>query len=114
MKAARPRDWLVIFASYDSGLFTRDGFLQVDDLPSVSPQFCQRFKAWLAEHFDPWPKNKYDDMPQDFDRMAHNLAGRRLAMEIKQLVGAAVDVEYVCICPESETNGVRNVKRESV
>lgn len=108
MVATEPRTWLVVFARYATGLLTRDGFLDIANVPNVSERFCQQFRGWVSRHFDAWPDNRPDDRPKGFDRAKHNEEGRRLSQEIKRLVGDAVAVGYGCICAEDEVRGIRN------
>jgi hypothetical protein len=114
MVAERPRKWLQVFAAYSTGLFTRDGMLECERLPNVTQAFCNDFRDWKDTHFDTWPYKSFDAIPAAFDRAAHNAEGRRLAQEIKRLVGDAIDVQYLCLCSESENKQVRNVLTESV
>ena len=83
MIATRPRKWLYCRRLKRVGR-RRDGRLDCEKLPNVTPDFCRRFRRWLATRFDTWPDKAFDAMPSDFNRVAHNAEGRQLAKEIRR------------------------------
>jgi hypothetical protein len=106
--------WLIVFAAYPSGLRTAKGNLSIEKVPGNTSELCQRFRDWLASHWDSWPDKDWSRMPKDFDREEHNARGREIARQIKLLVGDAVKVKYFCVCPKSEQRHMRNVIHEDV
>jgi hypothetical protein len=106
------KKWIDVFATYRTGLLTRDGYLDVSRLPAVTSDFCYRFKQWLDTHFDTWRDKSFDDRPEGFDRVDHNAQGRLLATEIKRMVGDSLEVDYLSISAEWEAKRVRNVDWE--
>ena len=66
MKAESVSRWLVLFASYPTGLLTFDGHIDIDALPDVSKALVRDFKAWKAEFWDSWPDRDWAAMPKGF------------------------------------------------
>jgi len=105
---------LDVFALRRTGMLTNKGHITVERIPGATPDLCKQFRDWLASYWDSWPGKDWSEMPEGFDREAHNARGRELARQIKRLVGDAVKVKYLCVCPESERRHIRNVMHEDV
>ena len=114
MKAESVSRWLVLFASYPTGLLTFDGHIDIDALPGVSKALVRDFKAWKAEFWDSWPDRDWAAMPKGFDRAKHNLWGRQLGKDIRSLIPMEIEIEYVTIVPEDESKQIRNICCEKI
>jgi len=104
------KDWLVIFANQPTGLITKQGYIDIQDISYFSTDIKDKFTGWLNANWDSWPNGSISDKPRGFDRELHNIEGKSLALEIKKNFGNTIEVKYLCVSSEDEDKGVRNVE----
>jgi hypothetical protein len=109
--ADKPEKHLEIFASYDTGLFTVKGNLQIEHVPNADEILITEFKEWLRANPDNWQeyrKNKYLPKPEILEQ--HNQQGLSLAKRIKNLTGNDIIVTFLSVNSEDiRSRYVRNV-----
>jgi hypothetical protein len=114
LRASRIRNWLLVFGSYDTGLLTANGGLDIDGVPGIADAVRADFKAWRGAFWDSWPKDDWSSRPAQFDRRRHNDWGRQLCRFIRSAVPPHVAVEYLTINADAEAKRIRNVDRETI
>ena len=114
--ASEVEDFLIINASYSTGLVTRGGEIKIEDIPNVPKSLILEFNHWLKNNPDIFQNYYSDKIPNHnaplgyyysvtkhrgtgYFRM-HNLAGRLFAKELKEIVGKNIKVEYYFIKAE--------------
>jgi ankyrin repeat protein len=114
--ADKPEKQLMIFASYNTGLFTAKGNLQIEQIPNANESLIAEFNDWKKSNPDNWQeycKHKYLPKPEILEQ--HSQQGLLLAKHIKKLVGNDIVVIFLSINTEGVRNkNVRNVDRNVI
>jgi ankyrin repeat protein len=111
--ADKPEKQLMIFASYNTGLFTAKGNLQIEQIPNADESLIAEFNDWKKSNPDNWQEyRKHNYLPRPEILEQHNQQGLLLAKHIKKLVGNDIVVIFLSINAEDvRTKYVRNVNR---
>jgi ankyrin repeat protein len=112
-----PEKFLIIFATYHTGLITATGNLKIENIPNADPDLIISFKNWLNANPDAWKTYEYApdkikiSNPPDYETLKeHNAMGLQLAKKIKKLLGQHIKVEYYFVNPTAFIkHKVRNV-----
>ena len=113
--AEKPEQFLKVFASYKTGLFTAKGNLKIKSIPNADSELVKTFSNWLKYNPDNWNEYKYMGYkitnPPDLNLLKeHNEQGVLIAKKIKSLVGQDVKVEFYSVNTQDfKKYNVRNV-----
>lgn len=78
-----------------NGLWTASGNLRIEGIcPDMT--VVQRFLDWRERSAEVWPKGP---MPCDFARHSHNLEGLAIAVELRRMVDASIEIRFGCLDP---------------
>lgn len=113
LRAANVSGWLQVFGTYDTGLRTHGGEIEIKNVPNVTDGLKEEFEEWRASYWDSWG-NLWGEKPEGFDRESNNKWGRRLAKKMKELLPADIKVQFLYINPKDETLYQRNVVWEEI
>ena len=93
------KNYLIVFASYETGLVTWDGYIEIHDIPGIKKETIAEFNIWKKSN--PFP---YDGQAIDFTNdndtilvKEFNRQGLILSNEIKKAVGPDYYVHYFSI-----------------
>lgn len=118
--ADKAEQFLNVFASYETGLYTLKGFLKIENIPNADKKLIDTFTKWIVSNPDKCNDYAYHGYniinPPDLTLLKeNNKQGLSLAKKIKKLVGQEVKVEYYYVNPEDfEKIKVRNVEHKII
>jgi ankyrin repeat protein len=101
-----PATYLNIAAYYETGIYTETGHLYIENIPNISTSLITNFKNWLANYPNTPEtyideKGRYKKHPNNDLVNNHNIEGKKLAKQIKKLVGNDI---LVCFRYKKVTN----------
>jgi len=92
------KQYIIVYASYKTGLITRDGYIDIQNIPNVTNGLIGEFNAWVKSN--PFQWKGYADITTGDDLKnlkAYNKHGLELAQHIKSLIGQEITVHYFSI-----------------
>jgi hypothetical protein len=109
------KQYIIVYASYKTGLITRDGYIDIQNIPNVTYELIEEFNTWQKSNPSQWKGFVDITTGEDLDILkAYNNLGLELAKRIKDLVDLEITVHYFSIETEDCNMKLRDLNHKVI